>query len=491
MKKLTQQEINRRMIQWRNDRRLEPQRKRRMRELEERCARLEGELARERRERQEIVEILMLQIEELQKMVFGKKRRDRGDDDDQPGKGSSGATLPPNKTSRSSASYRRPIPLDEAVTEETFHGIDQCAACHEPLVHLKEAVRFLEDIVLPSAEKNPLKTVVKQHIETGFCKRCRKWRSAIPIEKQVCSLGQNVHQRMVYAVTVLGMTFEKVLCDLRDTFDITVSDGEMANILTREAAKLLPEYHSIDGRIRSSPCVHLDETGWPVQKEGEGQFGWVKTASDAPDTIFRLGRSRGKGNAKALVHDFDQPMVTDDYSAYNGFSKSHGLCWAHPKRKFRDLAESPSLPEERRQHCQQFYKRFCTFMTEVKRIVESPYDRDLRSKAADRCSLVIAQLMLPQPQDPKKLATLKKTFLNNTEQYLLCLREPHIPMTNNKAERSVRPLVIKRKLSFGSKTQKGADVMSILMSVCFTTWWSRPKNFFPAYSALLQKWQTA
>ena len=34
-------------------------------------------------------------------------------------------------------------------------------------------------------------------------------------------------------------------------------------------------------------------------------------------------------------------------------------------------------------------------------------------------------------------------------------------MTNNKAERALRPLVIKRKLSYGSKTQKGADVISI------------------------------
>ena len=62
-------------------------------------------------------------------------------------------------------------------------------------------------------------------------------------------------------------------------------------------------------------------------------------------------------------------------------------------------------------------------------------------------------------------------------------------MTNNKAERSIRPAVLKRKISFGSKTQKGADVMSVLLSVCLTTWWKHPKNFYEAYLAIIRKWR--
>jgi transposase len=265
----------------------------------------------------------------------------------------------------------------------------------------------------------------------------------------------------------------------------------MAHIQTMEATKLLPEYHEIDLRICGSPAAHYDETGHPVQKEGQGQHGWVKTASDSPDTIYRLGQTRGKGNAKALIHDRNQPIITDDYSAYDGLSDKHGLCWAHPKRKFQDLAESSTLEDERQQHCKNFYERFCTLLGDVKTIHESPYDRNRRAKEADRFRPLIAALMTPSTHDPKKLATLKKTFLQNTEHYLLCVLEPNIPMTNNKAERAIRPLVIKRKLSFGSKTQKGADVMSILLSVCLTTWWKKPKNFYAAYSDIVRKWQAA
>lgn len=488
MEKLSQEEIDRRMIELYNYRRLYPELRQKYEVLKAENIQLKEALARERKEREESVEALKLQIEELREMVFGRKRGG-SDDEGKSGQSSCDPKSPKDKKPRSPASYRRATPKDEDVTEEKHFGIDCCPTCQTPLTNCQEAVRYLEDIVIPAL--TGLKIVEKQRIETGFCTQCRRWHSAIPIRKQVCSLGENVRRRIVYCITVLGMTFEKVERDLEDTFGIVVGNGELTHILTTEAAKLLPEYHDIDVRICGAPAAHYDETSHPVQKEGQGQHGWVKTASDSPDTIFRLGQTRGKGNAKALIHNKDQPIITDDYSAYDGLSGLHGLCWAHPKRKFQDLAESSTLTDERRLHCKKFYERFCTLLGAVKTIVHSSYDRKDRAKEADRCRPLIVALMTPSADDPKKLATLKKTFLHNTEHYLLCLLEPNIPMTNNKAERAIRPLVIKRKLSFGSKTQKGADVMSILLSVCLTTWWKKPKNFYAAYGAIVQKWQAA
>ena len=475
------------MIQWNNWKREVPRLRAEVRRLREENRLLKAELARERKEREETVEVLKLQIEELREMVFGRKRG--GDDDADGSSESSPDKKPPEKKPRSPASYRRPTPKDEDVTEEKHFGIDCCPDCGELLTHLKEAIRYMEDIIIPAL--SGLKIVEKHVIETGYCPKCRKWHSSIPIQKQVCSLGENVRTRIVYCITVQGQTFAMIARDLHDTFGITVSDGEMAHIQTMEAAKLLPEYHDIDVRICGAPAAHYDETGHPVQKEGQGQHGWVKTASDSPDTIFRLGQTRGKGNAERLIHDRMQPIITDDYSAYDGLSDKHGLCWAHPKRKFQDLAESSTLTDEKRQHCTKFYERFCILLGDVKAIVASPYDPIGRKEEAARFRPRIAALTVPSAHDPKKLATLKKTFLQNTEHYLLCVLEPNIPMTNNKAERSIRPLVIKRKLSFGSKTQKGADVMSILLSACLTTWWKKPKNFYEAYQAIIRKWQAA
>lgn len=486
MEKLSPEEIRQRMTDWYNWSKELPRLREENRQIKEENKQLRADLTRERQEREESVEALKLQIEELREMVFGRKRG--GHDDDGPSAQSSFVEeAPKEKKPRSRASYRRPTPRNEDVTEEKHFGIDSCPDCGGILSNLREVVRYLEDIVIPAL--SGLKIVEKYVIETGFCPHCRKWRSAIPIAKQVSSLGENVRMRIAYCTTVQGQTIEKIARDLSDTFGVTISDGEIMHIQTMEAVKLLPEYHDIEAKIRDAPCRNGDETSWPVQKEGEGNWGWVKTASNGPETVFRLGRSRGKGNATALFSG-DQPTVTDDYAVYDDVEK-HGLCWAHPKRKFEDLAESATLVPKRKRHCRKFYERFRLLLHKVKVVHESPYDRSARMEAAAVFRREIADLCKPCRTDPKKLATLKATFVANTEKYLLCVREPNIPMTNNKAERSLRPLVIKRKLSFGSKTQKGADVMSILLSVCLTTWWKKPKNFYAAYRAIVRKWQAA
>ena len=93
----------------------------------------------------------------------------------------------------------------------------------------------------------------------------------------------------------------------------------------------------------------------------------------------------------------------------------------------------------------------------------------------------------PYANDPVKLQTIKKGLLKNQEKYFTCLMFHNVPTTNNRAERALRHLVLKRKSSFGSKTQKGANTMSILCSVLLSLWWRKPDNFFKEYSALLVK----
>jgi len=451
MEKLSEEEIQKRLSTLHNYEVEYPKLKKKYLHMKQRVKELEEELARERMERKESVEALKLQIEELREMVFGRKRGG-GDENGQGGQSPSEPELLKDKKLRSSASYRRMTPKDEDVTQETMHSIDCCPDCGNLLKNLHEVVRYLEDIIIPAL--SGMKIVQKQRIETGFCTHCRKWKSSIPIQKQVCSLGENVRMRIVYCITVLGQPFEKIARDLEDTFGISVSDGEMVHIQTMEAVKLLPEYHAIDVRIREDPCRHGDETSWPVQEEGEGQWAWVKTASKTFDTIFRLGRTRGKGNAMELF-DGNQPTVTDDYAAYDNV-EHHGLCWAHPKRKFQDLAESSILPKERRQHCKEFYERFCLLLADVQAIVASPYDCDQRKEAADRLRPVIVTLTNPSPYDPKKLATLKSTFLKNTEKYLFCVLETNITITNNKFG-TVLPMTAAARTTFTCSGGKRAS----------------------------------
>ena len=476
------------MIEWRNLKKLYPELREKYEVEKKRCMELEAELAQERKERRETEEKLLLRIEQLETMVFGRKNKDDDGDTSPPGKRKKKRKKAKN---RNADSYRRAIPKEEDVTDEQYHTIDTCPDCGEVLKNLREVVRYEEDIVIPALEN--LKYVIKHHIETGFCPCCRKQFSAVPIAKQVCFLGENVRARILYCTTIQRQSYDLLQHDLQDTFGIDVSDGEIAAILQHQSRELLPEYHAINERIRGSPARHCDETPWDVQREEQGNYAWVKTASDSPDTIFLCGRSRGRGNAEELC-DTEQITVTDDYGAYDFLEGLQALCWAHPKRKFKDLAESGVLSTEQREHCQSFYTRFCRLMNDVKAVATSLYDAEKRQKDAERFQKRMATLCLPDANDPEKLATLKATFLKRTNAYLTCVLHPDVPFTNNKAEQALRSLVIKRRLSFGSKTQKGADIMGILFSVSLTTWWrckESGENIYEAYRRITQQHQAA
>jgi hypothetical protein len=86
------------------------------------------------------------------------------------------------------------------------------------------------------------------------------------------------------------------------------------------------------------------------------------------------------------------------------------------------------------------------------------------------------------------MKTYKETALKNTNKYFTCLVFPWIPSDNNKAERAIKPLVLKRKNCYWSKTQKWADISSVLMTVCHTLWNQSKTNFFSNYINILKSY---
>ena len=91
------------------------------------------------------------------------------------------------------------------------------------------------------------------------------------------------------------------------------------------------------------------------------------------------------------------------------------------------------------------------------------------------------ELSTIKPFDPKKLIRYKTTLKKNISKYLTCLSDSRIPLTNNQAERSLRHLVLKRKISFGSLTKRTADNLAVLMSTLMSLKQRHQANFFGEY----------
>lgn len=436
------------------------------------------------------LESLKLIIEELRGIVFGKKKT-KGDGEEQSLGGDTNKTngiqgKKRQDANRSKDSYRRAKPSDEEVTDTYDNPITHCPDCGTLLIRLKQIIRYTEDLTNLTELSKLLKKIEKHIIGSGYCPKCKRRRTAKDISSQVSILGENVKKFAAYLVVVMRLSFEQVRCFLSDTVDFHISDGELTACLDEQAEKLIPEKDRLLTKIRGAPGRHYDETGWKVQKEGQGNYCWITRPTEGEETVFLIGRSRGKGNAEELLGETDNQVgISDDYGAYTNMFAKHQLCMSHPNRKLRDLSESKTLSIKSKLPCDQSYEAFRNLYQELEETLQTDYQQDLWLKKREEYIKRLKEIALITEYDPQKLKAIKQGLTDNVKKYFTCLLQPGIPADNNKAERGLRHIVLKRKISYGSKSQKGADTMSILCSTLLSAWWNKPNNFFAAYDQML------
>ena len=356
------------------------------------------------------------------------------------------------------------------------------------LTDLKIIIRYIEDLQDLTQLATLLKRVEKYIITTGYCPNCGKRKVARDIAPQVCILGENVRKFITYLIIIMRQSFAQVRSFLQDTANLAVSEGEIVASLDEYASKLLPEEKRIRTRIRGAPGRHYDETGWPVQHGILGNYCWATTPTVGEDTLFFMGRSRGKGVAKELRgEEDDQAGITDDYAAYDNLFKYHQLCMSHPQRKLRDLHESKMVTGIRKTACTNSFTAFSQLYGELEATLQTPYQKEIWLLKREEYLKRLRKIAVITENDPEKLQKIKRTLTEKAELYFTCLLKPGIPADNNKEERKIRHIVLKRKISQGSKSDKGADTMSILCTTLLSAWWKKPKNFFVAYNQMLEK----
>jgi hypothetical protein len=440
------------MVELRNLRKLHSAQKIRIKKLEAQVRFLKQENKELRAQNAQLttsVGDLKLQIEELRTIVFGKKRSEQRDDrDDLP---------PPPKTPRTPDSYHRPIPKESDITTEKHHSIDACTHC-EGAFSERDCIRYFEeDIPLPQK-----KAVIRHTIEKGYCAHCRKWSTGAPLPYARVVLGDIVKRYVVYLSVVGRLSYTQIQDVLAHAYDFSMSQGEIAKIMEKEGTKLQPAYEQLKVRIRGEPSVHLDETSWHlVLGDGYGRYAWTMAGGTSRDAVYLLGKTRGKGNATDLLGDSTAVVSSDDYAAYRTLSNPHQLCCAHILRKLRDLAESGILTGSVHAHCVTMYHTFAEIYAGIETARTSPTPESTYDTLLERLYAFAQAHAL----DVKKLTRIKGQISARGQNYLTCLRYPHVASDNNAAERSLRHLVLKRKVSFGSYSEKTADTLAVLLSV--------------------------
>jgi transposase len=166
----------------------------------------------------------------------------------------------------------------------------------------------------------------------------------------------------------------------------------------------------------------------------------------------------------ALGNAFGGVLVSDFYASYNHYAGLHQRCWAHLLRAIHDL--QALYPADRR------LKRWATRVQQRYRAAvafSSPVERErLRAKRRfERGLLAVCQPFLADQRAPQRRLCLRiQRFLS---ELFVFVADPRVPADNNAAERSLRHLVINRKISGGTRSSHGSDTKMVLATL-FGTW---------------------
>ena len=146
-------------------------------------------------------------------------------------------------------------------------------------------------------------------------------------------LGVNLISRIATLREEGRLPIRSIQWYLRTVHQLSLSVGAIVSAIHQTAQQAQPAVAGMVDRIRASPVVHADETGW----RQNGNNGYVWTFSTPTERYF-LRRGRGKAVVdEALGESFSGVLVSDFYAAYHHYDGPKQRCWAHLLRDIHDL----------------------------------------------------------------------------------------------------------------------------------------------------------
>jgi transposase len=214
-------------------------------------------------------------------------------------------------------------------------------------------------------------------------------------------------------------------------------------------------------RYRQAPVKHADETGW--RTDGANGYAWGFFTEDM--SIFRFRRTRSSTVAKDVFGQTRLPgvLVVDRYKGYNQLPVKMQYCYAHLLRKVKDLEKDfPDHPEIRA-----FVDTLGPLLATAMSLRNVETDDAAFPRQAARIVKKIKQAVNAPARHPA-VQSVQEIFRQNENRLYHWAKDRSVPAENNVAERGLRSLVIARKNSFGSQSDRGARTRETLMTILHT-----------------------
>jgi transposase/uncharacterized coiled-coil protein SlyX len=367
-----------------------------------------------------------------------------------------------------------------APTERVEHAAGACPHCATPLSGGWVAWRK-EVLEIPEAPVRVIEHVyLARRCPNAACRARVAPPAASAAELGVASERERLGVRLVGLIAALRaelrLPVSLIQWYLEAVHGVELSVGAIVGALRRVAERGEAAVAAIRAAIRAGPVVHADETG--LREDGANGYLW--SFSTPTERYFvRAGRNKEVVD-EVLGPAFTGVLVTDFYAAYDHYDGPHQRCWAHLLREIHGLGERHPSDATLRAWADQvraIYERArrVTGPTPARRRAQRQCEAELL--AACQPYLEADAAVVPQ-------ATLCRRIDKYLPELFTFVADPAVPATNNAAERSVRPVVIQRKISGGTRSQAGTTVFTRLATL-FGTWRARGLDPLAACQRLL------
>jgi len=316
--------------------------------------------------------------------------------------------------------------------------------------------RVVIDIPVPQA------VTTKYIIQRQWCGNCKK---------EVCGIPQGTLPGLRFGMNFLSWLLlqkyrmrtplAKITELALSTYQLKITEGGLQKLLGKLKKQLAHNYQEILKEIRKATIKHADETTWRVS--GQNHWCWLFATNKA--AYYTIEETRGKGVPQRVLKGSppDAVLVRDDYPGYNGIQAHHQSCWSHLLRVSHDLAVLSYVSDE----MIKLHQELTAMFQELETITARPFDMAHRQKEYAHFTTQLETIEARQyrHRDSQKVQTRIKHQHTNL---LTALLYQNVPLTNNHAERMIRPMAVIRKISGGSQSHEGASIHAVLMSIVQT-----------------------
>ena len=360
-----------------------------------------------------------------------------------------------------------------------------CPACEGPLHEMgKEVVRRELKLI-------PASAVIVEHVRYAYaCRNCEKTDVSVPVVKAPVPAAMikgsfASPEAVAHIMTqkfVMGVPLYRQEQEWKRQ-DLLLSRQTMSNWLLRCSENLLePVYDALKKKLLARNVLHADETVVQVLREpGRAaqtkSYMWLYRSSgdaDIPIVLMEYQQGRGSEHPTKFLEGFVGYLHTDGYKVYHKLPQNIVVvgCWAHARRKFHEALEL--IPKDQRDGTGPFIgKRFCDRLFAIERQLAplSPEDRHQKRQELAKPVLddFFAWLNFQYRRTTKNAFGRAVHYAVDEWKYLeRYLLDGRLEISNNRAERSIKPFVIDRKNFLFANTPAGARSSAVIFSIIET-----------------------